>query len=190
MLGLIALTYGVALLFQVNGFLAVFTAGLAVRAIEQSPPAHIAPAAADEPVASVEPKQSVRALTSRLLVFTEQLERLAEVVVVLLFVALMLLVVRKLAVSLVLIGTALQNSQQRLLGWFGIRGVGSLYYLSFGLTHDLDAGPATHAVKRAKQPDTGLVRIALMAALDQLRIHRRQSRANQLQLELRARIWL
>ncbi len=151
-LGLIALTYGVALSFQANGFLAVFTAGLAVRAIGEQPSAGKPQTGETDLAQKGEPKQAVRALTSRLLVFTAQLERLAEVGVVLLigalltdvqwsvplllFVGLMLLVVRKAAVTLVLIGTPLQRSQRRLLGWFGIRGVGSLYYLSYVLARD------------------------------------------------------
>jgi sodium/hydrogen antiporter len=154
-LGLIALTYGAALSFQANGFLAVFTAGLAVRAIGEEPSASTSQTEETDLAQNGKPKQAVRTLTSRLLIFTEQLERLAEVGVVLLigallsdvqwsvplllFVGLMLLVVRKAAVTLVLIGTPLQSSQRRLLGWFGIRGVGSLYYLSYALAHGLPA---------------------------------------------------
>ena len=32
--------------------------------------------------------------------------------------------------------------QRRLIGWFGIRGIGSLYYLAYALNHGL---PAEHA---------------------------------------------
>ena len=56
-----------------------------------------------------------------------------------LVVTLMILIVRKSAVELVLLGTPLQSSQRRLLGWFGIRGVGSLYFLSYVLARDLPA---------------------------------------------------
>lgn len=49
------------------------------------------------------------------------------------------LIVRKSAVGLVLLGTPLQNLQRRLLGRFGIRGVGSLYYLSYVLARDSPA---------------------------------------------------
>lgn len=46
---------------------------------------------------------------------------------------------------LVLLGLAgsrrTSASQRRLIGWFGIRGIGPLYYLGYALTHGL---PAAH----------------------------------------------
>ncbi len=194
-LGLIALTYGAALSFQANGFLAVFAAGLAVRAIEQPPSTANAPSRENDLAPGITAKQAVRALTSRLLVFTEQLERLAEVVVVLLigalltdidwsltlvlFVILMLLVIRKAAVTLVLIGTPLQQSQRRLLGWFGIRGVGSLYYLSFVLAREMPAplvGPlidATLATVAASILLHGVSATPVMQRYEAARLRRR-----------------
>ena len=43
--------------------------------------------------------------------------------------------VRPLAVRLTLIGSRLTPTQRRLAGWFGIRGVGSVYYLAFAISH-------------------------------------------------------
>ena len=95
--------------------------------------------------------------------FNERLERIAEVAVVVLigamlplgamppdaawFVPLLFLVVRPVAVWVGLLGprrrarrpARLQRSQRRLIAWFGIRGVGSLYYLTFAIAHGVDA---------------------------------------------------
>ncbi|MES2925129.1 MAG: sodium:proton antiporter [Verrucomicrobiota bacterium] len=38
--------------------------------------------------------------------------------------------------------TKTRSSQRWLMGWFGIRGIGSLYYLSYALNHGLDERPA------------------------------------------------
>jgi len=85
--------------------------------------------------------------------FNAQLERLAEVAVVLVvgallavvdfgaevlwFVPLLLFVIRPLAVYAGLVGVRMQRSQRRLIAWFGIRGIGSGYYLMYAITHDL-----------------------------------------------------
>ena len=45
--------------------------------------------------------------------------------------------IRPLAVWLLLRGGLVSSGQRWLLGWFGIRGIGSLYYLSYALTHGL-----------------------------------------------------
>jgi len=84
----------------------------------------------------------------------EQLERLMEVGVVLLlggmlstrtlaadawwFVPLVFLVVRPLAV---LVGAPMRRApaiQRRLTMWFGIRGIGSVYYLMYALEHGVE----------------------------------------------------
>ena len=85
--------------------------------------------------------------------FNAQLERLAEVTVVLVvgallsvvdfgtevlwFVPVLLLVIRPLAVYAGLVGAKVERSQRRLIAWFGIRGIGSIYYLMYAITHDL-----------------------------------------------------
>jgi NhaP-type Na+/H+ or K+/H+ antiporter len=53
------------------------------------------------------------------------------------FVPLLLLVIRPLAVALGLAGSASSGAQRWLIGWFGIRGIGSLYYLMFAINHGL-----------------------------------------------------
>ncbi|HEX2034261.1 MAG TPA: cation:proton antiporter [Chloroflexota bacterium] len=167
-LGLIALAYGVALLLQAYGFLAVFAAGLALRRIERQ---HSERTGADAPLdvpldvqagaASAETEEAIATdpekapayMTQAVLGFNEQLERIGEVVVVVLlgsmlswldatwqtlaFVAFLLLVVRPLAVTLGLLGAPLSRVQRRLIAWFGIRGVGSVYYLMYAIHHGL-----------------------------------------------------
>ena len=86
--------------------------------------------------------------------FNGQLERLAELVVVMVtgamlsyidvpdravaFLLLLFFVVRPVSVGLGLIGTASASRDQRiLLSWFGIRGVGSIFYLMYAINHGL-----------------------------------------------------
>ena len=44
---------------------------------------------------------------------------------------------RPLAVTCGLIGAALSRQQRRLIAWFGIRGIGSVYYLTYAIEHGL-----------------------------------------------------
>ena len=159
-LGLIALSYGTALLLHTYGFLAVFAAGLALRKIEASsvgqekaPDEVVAAAAAEgrgEEVAT-HPETAPAYMTQAVLGFTEQLERIGEVAVMLLvgvmisvtaipsdalwFVPLLLLVIRPGAAALGMIGSTTTWLQRAFIAWFGIRGIGSIYYLMYAITH-------------------------------------------------------
>jgi NhaP-type Na+/H+ or K+/H+ antiporter len=55
------------------------------------------------------------------------------------FAILLLVAVRPLAVALGLLRAERSRSQHGLISWFGVRGVGSLYYLTFAITHGLPA---------------------------------------------------
>jgi NhaP-type Na+/H+ or K+/H+ antiporter len=164
-LGLIALSYGVAVLLHAYGFLAVFAAGVALRQLvqSQSPAAHEsrravekAAAAADRSATdtvAVDPKHAPAYMAHAVLGFNQQLERIGEVAVVVTigcllwavrwehavwwFVPLLLLVIRPLAVAAGLWGAGVTRGRSRLIGWFGIRGIGSLYYLMYAATHGL-----------------------------------------------------
>ncbi len=143
-LGTIAVAYGVAVLLHAYGFLAVFAAALAVRHGERKAQARLA----GEPHNVMAP---------RLQGFAEQSERIAEVGVVILVGALLSLVqwswalaafalavlvlARPLAVYLLLPGGAVSHHQRRLIAWFGVRGIGSVYYLSYALHHGVTDGP-------------------------------------------------
>ena len=164
-LGLIALAYGVALLLHAYGFLAVFAAGVALRSLvqKQSPSAEAtkqavenAAAQPDRSVAdtmAVDPQHAPAYMAHAVLGFNEQLERIGEVAVVvtigallwavpweadaLWFVPLLLIVIRPLSVAIGLFGTRTGGTRRWLIGWFGIRGIGSLYYLMYAVNHGL-----------------------------------------------------
>jgi NhaP-type Na+/H+ or K+/H+ antiporter len=154
-LGVIALAYGAALAAATYGFLAVFAAGLAFRQFELGRTTVSAAGSRTGDRSEAPPADdSAAELASRLLTFTEQAERLAEVAVVLVvgacialiqwswalvtFVVVMLILVRPLTV-LSLPRGPLERRQRALVMWFGIRGVGSIYYLAFALGHGVPA---------------------------------------------------
>ena len=157
-LGLIALSYGIALMARSYGFLAVFAAGLAVRRIELRVAGAVSGGSmADVKVGDHEAATAAETAPAYMaraaLVVNEPLERVAEVTVVVLigsmlsprflpaeaiwFVPLLLLVIRPVAVMVGLAGSRVSGLQKRLASWFGIRGVGSLYYLMYAIEHDL-----------------------------------------------------
>jgi len=159
-LGVIALSYGAALSLHTYGFLAVFAAGLALRGIEReessaAEPAAVpvAPAHASEEIAT-HPEHAPAFLAEAMRVFNEQAERIGEVVVVVLlgallpldrlpaealwFVPLLFLVIRPAAVVVGTVGTDAAPAQRRMMAWFGVRGVGSVYYLMYAIEHGLD----------------------------------------------------
>jgi NhaP-type Na+/H+ or K+/H+ antiporter len=154
-LGLVALSYGAALAAQTLGFLAVLAAGLAVRGIERGKTERATGthAAADRTVRAS--ARAAREVAHGLLSFNERFERIAELVAVLLLGALMsaghfdphalwlalllFVVVRPVSVLIGLVGVPVPRRQRRFMGWFGIRGVGSLYYLVFAANHGVDA---------------------------------------------------
>ena len=90
-----------------------------------------------------------------LLGFNEKLERIGEMVVVITigtllwavqwpyvvwwFVPLLLLVIRPVAVTVGLIGSNTTGNQRWMTSWFGIRGIGSLYYLMYAINNGLPA---------------------------------------------------
>ncbi|MFN5350826.1 MAG: cation:proton antiporter [Polaromonas sp.] len=155
-LGLIALTYGLALLTLTYGFLAVFAAGLALRRIDEPATVvtdivHTELSAEDQrATGSHAPAHMMRQVER----FNSQLESFAEVAIVLVvgvllasarfepavlwFVPLLFLVVRPVAVAVGLLGTDARPAQRRLMAWFGIRGIGSLYYLLYAISHGID----------------------------------------------------
>ncbi|MBA3796399.1 MAG: cation:proton antiporter [Chloroflexi bacterium] len=161
-LGLIGVSYGAALLIGGYGFLAVFAAGLALRRIERT---RTDEEVADELEAgegrgsgsheevATHPETAPAIMARALLTFNEQLERIGEVAVVVLvgaaltivgvplavawFAPLLFLVIRPLAVLVGLAGASVSRTRLTFIGWFGIRGVGSVYYLTYAITHDL-----------------------------------------------------
>ena len=62
------------------------------------------------------------------------------------FAVALLFAVRPLAVFAVVRRGTLPNTQRRLIAWFGIRGVGSVFYLCYALAHGVDAALARDLV--------------------------------------------
>jgi NhaP-type Na+/H+ or K+/H+ antiporter len=157
-LGLIGVVYGLAVLCMAWGFLAVFAAGVALRHTELAASGArkdrqglLVPGdAAEDSAPGVPTPQSVSAES---LVFKEHIERLSELTLVLLLggmlavqnwtwqntlAALFLFVVaRPVSVFLGLLGSGRSLRVTWMIGWFGVRGIGSLYYLMYAINHDL-----------------------------------------------------
>jgi NhaP-type Na+/H+ or K+/H+ antiporter len=158
-LGLIALSYGAALLLHSYGFLAVFAAGLALRRVEQQERPATGEEVEDErdledEELQVHPATAPTYLMRAMLGFNEQLEHIGEAALVVAvgamlsagiftgdafwFVPVLFLLVRPIAVKLGLLGMPVAESQRRLMTWFGIRGIGSIYYLTYAIEHGLE----------------------------------------------------
>ncbi len=150
-IGLIALSYGGAMAAHTYGFLAVFAAGLLLRRIEHRKSCDTAPG----PKETTTPPQNIKThMTQALLRFNERIERILEVVLVLLiglalspgylrveeigFIVLLFLVVRPIAVMTGLLGNRTGAVERGMISWFGIRGIGSVYYLMYAVNHGLD----------------------------------------------------
>ncbi|AFY34153.1 sodium:proton antiporter [Calothrix sp. PCC 7507] len=140
-ISMILLTYSLTEIINGYGFLAVFVAGLVAQKSYRS---------SEKPLGQLE--------------FIERLEKLLEVATILLLGSILLLepivkystqsflvifllffLIRPLGVWISTIGVSPVDSHRRtlhprtrwLLGWFGIRGVGSLYYLAYAFGHGL-----------------------------------------------------
>ena len=174
-LGLIGVVYGLSVLINAWGFLAVFFAAVALHQTElklasavkltQDPPPHpylivdvVLPdpkkPSADEIHATVAAEMdSPITVSTASLVFKEHLERLAEVLLILLvggmlfidswswratgFAFFLFLVVRPVSVLLGMLGSGASWRMRGMTGWFGVRGIGSLYYLMYAIQHGL-----------------------------------------------------
>ena len=146
-LAAILLVYGLIESVEGYGFLAIFAAGVAFRRYERD-----------------------HAYNERLHEFTLTIEKLAEMAVMLILgsvlplvgfvdlglpllavVAGLLFVVRPLAAGIALLASGATWRERLFIGWFGIRGIGSVYYLGFALaafqTHE--ARPLFAAISAA-----------------------------------------
>ncbi len=170
-MGLIAISYGVAILLHTYGFLAVFAAGLAMRMIEtqavgyETSPEEVLEEIADEEMEehlATDERAAPAHMTRSLLHFNEQLERIGEVgimlligamistrylpVVALWFVPLLFLVIRPVAAGIGLLGTRTSRVHALYISWFGVRGIGSLYYLMYAVVHGLEEDVAQEMI--------------------------------------------
>ena len=157
-LGLIALSYGVAHLIHGIGFVAVFAAGVAMRDIEHRSSGEARPRSIlgavpldAEAAVAAHPSKGAAYMAETVLGFNQQLEHIAEFVMVLLLgimlsatgfsfegvlvAALLLVVIRPAAAAVARAGQHATRMQRWLVAWFGIRGIGSFYYLVFALQY-------------------------------------------------------
>lgn len=159
--GLIALAYGLAELTHAFGFLTVFAAGVAFRRTEfmhagRNPDeqlTEIAIAPSQRLQLATDPHKAPVYLLQSLLGFAGQLEQLGEAVIVTLvgsmvsfdtfsmdllwFLPLLFLVIRPLSTKLGLLGSSLSKQDRLMIGWFGIRGIATVFYLAFLVLHSL-----------------------------------------------------
>ena len=158
-MGLIGLSYGTALMCHTYGFLAVFAAGLALRRVERRHMASedeqnqsvLTPGQRSEEEVATDPVKAPAAMAEAVLHFNKQLEHLGELAIVVVigamlswdvipaealwFVPLLLLLIRPVSVMVGLAGTGIAARETRFAAWFGIRGIGSLYYLMYAIVY-------------------------------------------------------
>ena len=155
-LGLVGVVYGVSELVSAWGFLAVFFAAVSLRQTElklarQLPNADESGGSAVESAAQGSHQPGL--VSEGSLIFKEHLERLSSVVLVILvggslflnswslsavsFALFLFFVARP---ASILVGRLFFRSPRRItamVAWFGIRGIGSLYYLMYSIQHGL-----------------------------------------------------
>ena len=104
----------------------------------------------------MDPQHAPAYMAQAVLGFNEQVERIGELAVVITigallwsvqwheavwwFVPLLLLLIRPVSVALGLLRSPSSSHQRWLIGWFGIRGIGSLYYLLYAINHGVSDG--------------------------------------------------
>ena len=165
-LGLVALAYGLAVLCLASGFLAVFAAGLALQRVNQRPGKASNPDLLEAGLQSQQGKEALAThsdyagayMMQEVQGFNAQLERIVEMAIVLVvgamisptyltvsaiwFALILFLVVRPLSVWLGLLGAPVLNEQRLLISWFGIRGIGSIYYVMYAINHGIPSALA------------------------------------------------
>jgi len=148
-IGSILLSYGLTLELKAYGFLAVFFTALTIRQLELR--------------SSKQKNKFFRSdLPKDVLSFNEQLERIFEFISVvtvgslvsfnrfewdfILIAVIFLLVLRPLAVALPLLPIKLTKKERFGTAWFGVRGIGSIYYLFYAMNHGFNSEEATRAL--------------------------------------------
>ena len=191
-LGIITLAYGLSRLTQTSSFLFVLTAAMGVFRLSPQRSDALARDGVDGP-----------ALAKRLLAFGHRCERLVEVAMVLMlgfamawvtlrwqqlaYGLLLMVVVRPASVLLTVPRGRMTRAQRRIVAWFGIRGVGSLFYLA----QAIDAGIAptlASALVEATLPAIALsIVLHGVSATPLMALYRRRSVLQRRQLRLARR---
>lgn len=154
-LGLIGVVYGVSVLVGAWGFLAVFFAAVALRQTELAlaSSVEVAQQLDTQDQGATDKPEPIRHVSDASLVFEEHLERLSELLLILLiggtlfldswswravgFALFLFTIARPMSVAISLLGTRTPRRILGMAGWFGVRGIGSLYYLMFAIQHGL-----------------------------------------------------
>jgi sodium/hydrogen antiporter len=132
-LGAALLVYGATETAGGYGFLAVFVAGVAFRRYEHGHEVNRRVHDGAEVVEKFSELGLILVLGSMMTI-----GGLAEVGVSgLLLVPLLLLVIRPLATAIGFLGSHMPSNERLFLGWFGIRGIGSLYYVAVAIGLDV-----------------------------------------------------
>ena len=163
-LGLIALAYGIAVAMPrvwisrgVCGWLGTSpsrTRGVWC-ALDSHKPNLTKTAGLSEEEVAVHPDKAPAYMAQAVLAFNEQLERIGEIAIVVVVGALLspdlltwrilwltpllFVLIRPLSVVVGLAGAGVTRREIVLSGWFGVRGVGSVYYLAYAIVHGLPA---------------------------------------------------
>jgi NhaP-type Na+/H+ or K+/H+ antiporter len=149
-LGLIAVVYGLSVSIHAWGFVTVFVAGVALRQTEL----RLAGSTQQEAEGvQTEAPERPPIVSAEALVFEEHLERLSELLLVLLLGGMLLVefwdwravslavflfvVARPVSVFIGLLGTPTSWRIRSMCAWFGVRGIGSIYYLMYAIHHGL-----------------------------------------------------
>ena len=156
-LGMIGVIFGLASLVAAGGFLAVFFAAVALRQTELRLEGWTLSERDGDAAPLAAPAVGVGAL-----VYKEHLERLSEVALVLLLGGMLFVdswsweavglalfvffVVRPLSVLGGLSLTRTPMRMRAMVGWFGVRGIGSLYYLMYAVNQGLDEDMAMQLI--------------------------------------------
>ncbi len=125
------------------------------------PPAEHLVSGRETPEALDQPAVAAGVVLSEILSFGDTIERLVEIALIVAvgtavvthwdaraipLAAALFLVIRPAVTVLVLHPTGTPAVQRWLIGWFGVRGIGSLYYLAYALGHGADPAHASELV--------------------------------------------
>ncbi len=130
------------------------------RSARAAEKAHADPDVSHAEEVATHPQHAPAFMAHAVLSFNEQIERIGEVAAVVAvgmllwmvdwrlvswgFVAALLVVIRPISVAIGLWRSTTSRPQRALIGWFGIRGIGSLYYLMLATGHGLPAALAAN----------------------------------------------
>jgi NhaP-type Na+/H+ or K+/H+ antiporter len=181
-LGMIAVVYGAASMIKASGYLAVFFAAVALRQTElklagapkdrqglMEPDVSKSKAAHDSDI-----NETPMVVSAESLVFKEHLERLSELTLVLLLggmislrdlpfetigvAAFLFVIARPLAVYVGLMGSGVGKRMRCVTGWFGVRGIGSIFYLVFAI----EAGLPPNLARELTGISLGVIMLSIL----------------------------